>query len=154
MERENQTDKPPSPLTFALIALGLGLVGIAMLGHGLGVLNMEWFRPNPNTPLWVFAMIGVLLILAALICAARVANLPATYINWIFYSLLAVSVVMAHWLVFFAEGASCSVGGDNFIFRFSGLICQTIAGSVVILFDLIFVLVALTTVWRKMRKAS
>jgi hypothetical protein len=138
-------------MKIGLLALCLGLFGLFMLLHGLGAVDASWFRPNPKTPQWVFSVIGLVLMLSGILASAQVLPLPRWLFNGAGWSVIVLAMVMAHWLVVFAEGGRCSVAGAGFILWLSGAICYGVAGVVLALFDLIFALVITTAIWRKLK---
>ena len=130
---------PSRPVLIAA-ALAMLAMGSVMLLHGLGVYDARWFDPNPLTPAWVFATLGTLLILGALLAAANIRPLPRAVTQAAGYSLLALSLLVAHWLIFFAEGGSCSLNIAGFGSTVSGLLCRGIMGLALIVFDLVLLL--------------
>lgn len=130
---------PQAPSRPALVAAALAMlaVGALMLSHGLGFFDAHWFNPNPLTPAWVFAALGIVLILAALLAAGNLRPLPHAIAQAAGYGLLALCLLVAHWLVFFAEGASCSLSLAGFGTAISGLFCRGIMGLALIVFDLV-----------------
>ena len=137
-------NNPDRKRILALIAAGLAIVGFTMLGLGFGFISQDWLRPNPNNPPWLLPMIGVFLLLISIICLAQVLNVPAKYINYVFYILIALAMVMANWLVFFAKGTRCNVATDGLGLWMAGYLCQAFAGSILLFVDLILLVVAAT----------
>ncbi len=117
-------------------------MGTLMLLHGLGLFDARWFNPNPLTPAWVFATLGTVLILGATLTAGNIRPLPRPVTQAAGYSLIALSLLVAHWLIFFAEGGSCSLSVAGFGSTISNLLCRGIMGLALIAFDLVL-LVAL-----------
>jgi hypothetical protein len=145
----DQSPPKPSKSKMMLVAIGLTLTGLFMLLHGLGIVNADWSRPNPLTPLWVFCAIGAILILSGILAAAQAISVPTRAVNIIGYSAIALAMIVAHWLVFFSEGARCTVATDNIFFAVNSLICRGFAGLSLAVFDFIFILIAATSIWRK-----
>jgi hypothetical protein len=145
----DQSPPKPSKSKMMLVAIGLALTGLFMLLHGLGIVNADWFRPNPLTPLWVFCAIGAILILSGILAAAQAISVPTRAVNIIGYSAIALAMIVAHWLVFFSEDARCTVATDNIFFAVNSLICRGFAGLSLAVFDFIFILIAATSIWRK-----
>jgi hypothetical protein len=130
---------PSRPVLIAA-TLAMLTMGTLMLLHGLGLYDARWFNPNPLTPAWVFATLGTVLILGALLAAGNIRPLPRTVTQAIGYSLLALCLLVAHWLIFFAEGGSCSLSVAGFGAAVSSLLCRGIMGLALIVFDLILLL--------------
>lgn len=88
----------------------------------------------------LFATLGTVLILGALLAADNIRPLPRTVTQATGYSLLALSLLVAHRLVFFAAGGSCSLSVPGFGAAISSLLCHGIMGLALIAFDLILLL--------------
>ena len=136
---------PQAPSRPVLIAAALAMLvmGTLMLLHGLGLFDAHWLNPNPLTPAWVFATLGTVLIIGATLTAGNVLPLPRTVTQAAGYSLLALSLLVAHWLIFFAEGGSCSLSIAGFGSTVSGLLCRGIMGLALLAFDLVLILTLL-----------
>lgn len=132
-----------------LVAIGLAITGLFMFLHGLGIVNASWFRPNPLTPKWIFCAIGAVIFLSGILAATQVVKIPARSVNIIGYSAIALAMIVAHWLVFFSEGAKCASGINNIFFSINNMICLGLAGVTLAVFDFIFVFIAATTIFQK-----
>ena len=145
------TDQPQnSQIGMGLLALCLFTFGLFMFLHGLGAVDASWFRPNPKTPQWVFSAIGVVLMLSGVLAAAQAVTIPKFIFSATGWVVVALAMVLAHWLVFYSEGASCKVAGGGVVIWISGIICYGVASIVLGLFDLIFVLIIVTGLWRRL----
>lgn len=142
---DDMDTSPPGKPTLAAVAAVLLGIGLVMLLHGLGLHGAGWLNPNPDTPQWVFAVIGAVLVLAALLTAGQMTRLPARLINTAGYAILGLSWLVTHWLVFFSVGGSCKAGAGGLLFSLPGLACRAGMGVVVIFFDLLLLLVLYAT---------
>ena len=140
---------PPGKATMALVALLLAAAGLFMLLHGSGAVSATWLNPNPRTPPWVFVLCGLFLLAGSLLSLAPVVKLPGRATTLAGYAAVAIGMVMANWLVFLAEGASCSVEGGGAALAAGGLLCRGVAGAVVILFDVLLAAAAVPALWRR-----
>lgn len=127
----------PGKPTLAALTLGMLAIGILMLLQGLGVVSNSWLNPNPNVPAWVFAVIGMILVLASILTARHTVALSRRTTNILGYGLCVLTWIVTHWLVFFANGARCGAESGGLTLWLKGIACQGLAGVVVILFDLV-----------------
>jgi hypothetical protein len=145
-------DKPPSRLALVLTAALFAVLGILMILHGAGVVDASWFNPNPHTPGWVFSAVGAFLLLGGLLLVNQLVPLRPQTVNAAGWSAIAIGMVIANWLVFFAEGASCGVASGGLAFGGLGLLCRGLAGLVLLFFDVVLLAVALPWAWGKIRR--
>ena len=141
--------KPDYGLMF--IALGLSTLGLLMFLHGIGVFSAEWLRPNPLTPHWVFSFIGVMLVLGGVLAAMRSVSSNSKFVNMVGWSFMILALIMGHWLVFFAEGASCQIESGGLFLNVGRYVCIGVAGIVLGLFDLILLATVIASIFRKLR---
>ena len=145
----DQSPLEPSKIKMLVVAFGLTVIGSFMFLHGLGLVNADWLRPNPATPFWVFSAVGAVIFLSGILAASQALRIPAFTVNLVGYSVIFLAMILANWLVFFSEGASCGVASGNFFLSANSLICRGFAAIVVVIFDLIFILIAATSIWRR-----
>lgn len=151
MNDNTEPPAPPGKLATLVISAVMFTLGLIMALHGLNILSAQWLNPNPKTPQWVFAMIGTILILAAWLTLGTNRQLPRPSINVAGYTAVGLSLVMAHWLIFFAEGTSCSGGTGGLLFSLPGLFCTTVMAAAIIAVDLILAAAAIASL-RSFRK--
>ncbi len=144
----DQSPTNPSKRTMVLVAVGLVITGLFLFLNGLGLVNADWLRPNPLTPHWVLSIIGALIFLSGILAAGKVVPLPVRSVNVIGYSVIALAMIVAHWLVFFSVGGSCELVAGEIFFVLNILICRGLAGVILAVFDLVFVVLAITSIWR------
>jgi hypothetical protein len=136
-------------MSLTFVSLGLAVFGSFMLAHGTGLLSAEWLHPNPDTPAWVFAAIGLILLLASVLAFAQVRPMAASLFNATGWGALAVGWLLAHWLLFFAKGASCEIGFLGLGLLSPNAICMGIGGTILGLFDLAFIAIAGKYLWQR-----
>jgi hypothetical protein len=144
----DQTGDPASRLSkpaATAIAAGMLAFGLIMVLHGLGIAPAQWLNPNPLTPHWIFTLIGAILILSAWLTLGTAYKIPKTAINVAGYSTIALSLVGAHWLIFFSQGGRCEAGTGTLSMLLPGLFCATIMGIALIGLDLILIIVAVAS---------
>jgi hypothetical protein len=133
---------PPGRITRIIAACAMAALGLVMMLHGTGVVSAAWLNPNPLTPSWVFVLIGLILALAA--CLAAIASpAPGRAANILGWSVLVLMLAAAHWLVFLAQGASCSIETGSMDFGAPGLVCTVTMGGALIVIDLILLAAAI-----------
>jgi hypothetical protein len=76
-----------SPAARKLIGIGLGTAGLYAVLIGFGLVPVPGGRDNLHGPLWLAALIGILLLLASAACAIQIiigsAGLAADAPRWI-----------------------------------------------------------------------
>lgn len=132
-----------SPLWIWLGLFLFGLLGLVMLMHGLGLQEASWFNPNPDVPRWVFALIGLLLLIAMPLLLNQVWRVSGRLGNLAGYSFFGLAWIIAHWMVFFAEGGSCSLDLASAAIGAPLALCTYIMGAVLLLADAIVLLLLL-----------
>lgn len=63
-------------------------------------------------------------------------QLPARLIAFAGYSVLGLSWIVSHWLVFFSVGGSCEADTGSLMLNLPGLACRSAMGALLIAFDL------------------
>jgi hypothetical protein len=137
----SEKDTKASPLGMWLGILLFGLLGALMLAHGLGLYDASWFNPNPDVPPLVFTAIGVMVLATIPLMLAQVIRLPRRFLNVMGWALVLLAFGLAHWLVFFAEGASCSLDGITLALGLPDFLCTGLFGLVLIACDLLLLAV-------------
>ncbi len=143
---------PPGRLNLALMAALFAVLGTLLILHGMGVVDASWFNPNPQTPDWVFTAVGAFVLLGGLLLVNQLVPLRPQVVNAAGWSAIAVAMVIANWLVFFAQGANCGVASGGLAFEGVGLLCRGLAGLVLVFFDVVLLAVALPWVWGKIKR--
>ncbi len=151
------TSAPPRKITTLLLAALIGATGLIMTLHGLGLISAAWANPNPRTPQWVFALLGIMLLPGAWL--TYTVNRPASpqARNWAGYAFLALSLIAMHWLVFFSQGGNCrsglgSVGISGIGTGLAEIMCRGTIAIAVVSLDLILLAVAAVTLVQRRRK--
>lgn len=137
MTQPGPTSAPAGRAGRAVAALLMLAMGLAMLLQGFGLRGAGWLNPNPAVPSWVFATLGIVLVLGALLAAGTLRPLPRAVAQGAGWGLLVLSLAVAHWLVFFADGASCSLAAGGLGATLSDLACRGLIGLALIALDLI-----------------
>lgn len=142
----------PGRLNLALMAAFFAVLGTLLILHGMGFWDASWFNPNPQTPAWVFTAIGAFVLLGSLLVVNQLVPLRPQVVNAAGWSAIAVAMVIANWLVFFAQGASCGVASGGLAFEGLGFLCRGLAGLILLFFDLVLLAVALPWAWGKIKR--
>ncbi len=136
--KEESSGVLPSRLNLIFSAIVMAGYGLFMLLQVAGVLPVDWLNPNPKTPAFVFSLVGCFLLLGAGLVLGQLLSFKTTHINVLGWSAFGMGWVLAHWLVFFADDARCSL--SIAVLNFGGVaLCQSLAGLVLLGFDVLFV---------------
>jgi hypothetical protein len=117
-----------SPVEMTWIGIGLGICGVVAVLIGLGFVAVPGGRANLHGPLWLVALIGVIVLLAGVACviqgigrANASAELPADAPFWMHAALYLAGVamffgfaVLGTWIAFVGDARSFS-GGIAFL---------------------------------------
>jgi hypothetical protein len=145
MSLDDQIQPPPRRSTVLLLAIGMALIGLFMMLHGLGMVSAAWLNPNPHVSAWVFTVIGAVLLLSSWLMLGIIRAMPAAAKNTAGYAILALSLLIAHWMIFFAEGGNCSVETPDALFSLPEFLCRGTFGATLNGLDLILLAVLLAT---------
>ncbi len=123
-----------------------------MVLHGAGFISAQWMNPNPKTPPWVFAATGLFLVLGGFLALSNIVPMAKRLTGTAAAAIFATAIVMMNWMVFFAEGTSCSISGGGFIFEAAGWLCTGVTQVLTGLFDLLIAAVVLPYLWQRLAK--
>lgn len=132
--------------------LAFGSLGILMVAHGLGLTDAAWMNPNPHVPLSIFTLVGAMLIAAMPLLLAQLMPMHKSLLNLAGYGFIAGAMVVAHWMVFFAEGGSCSLDSLSFGLTLPLSLCTITFGAILLIIDLALIIFALR--WLKVSSAA
>jgi hypothetical protein len=131
-----------------LSAFIMVVLGLFMITHGLGLVDASWMRPNPQVPAAVFAMIGATLVLAAILLFNTLRPLSPPLVNLAGYAILALALLLMHWMAFWAVGGSCGVETEGIALWSSAALCHGFFRLVVLGLDALLLLVLLASLRR------
>ena len=131
----------------AMACSGLGTVSLL---HGLSVISASWLQPNPDVPSPMFTLMGAILLLAALLFASRLTELPARLVSLSGYTVFGLSLVLAHWLIFLSRGGRCVLSAYGGSMAMNHMLCAGVFGTMLVLVDL----TVLAIIAAKLRRGS
>lgn len=149
-----EEDSQASPLWIWFAIVLFGFMGLIMLAQGLGLHDASWLNPNPDVPRWVFTLIGLLLLLAIPLLLNQLRPLANRLVNFAGYSFLAGAWALSHWMIFIAEGGSCSFQGITLALGLPDILCKGLFGALLLLFDVVAAFIAARSIKRKFSSAA
>ncbi|MFO1034481.1 MAG: hypothetical protein U1E15_10535 [Hyphomicrobiales bacterium] len=132
-----------------LLASAMGACGLFMMLHGLGLVDASLLNPNPDAPPWVFALLGLILMLGAFLILNTARPQRPSLVNRASYTVVALAFLLMHWLVFASTGGTCSLSTGGLILWLDTLLCRGVMALAVIVLDLILLLVVLASITGK-----
>lgn len=109
--------RDPSKRELIVVATLLGAAAAALIAHGLGIVSLDFLRPNPRLPTAVFLLAGVFLAGGACLAFMKILEADRFAIDIAGWSTAATSLILLNVIVF-ADPAQAA--------------CQAQAGSVVV----------------------
>jgi hypothetical protein len=138
----SEQDSNASPLWIWFGIILFGVLGALMLAHGLGLYDATWLNPNPDVPRFIFSIVGLIMLLAVPLMLAQLRSIDKRIVNVAGWSVVALGFVVAHWMVFYATGGSCSFDGIAIALGLPDILCKGLFGGVLLLIDLVALLIA------------
>lgn len=143
-ERSSTPNEEASPLVQALIVLVAGPFGTALFLQGFGWHGADFLHPNPTVPPFVFGVIGVFTLCAALIVTLKALCAPRWMYDLVGWSMMAAGFVVMNWVVLFSGAhAACFIGPvpSLVLGGYGSMACDWMAGAVVVICDAVAVLI-------------